>query len=117
MAGKKSNLISSETLDTSYMLPLHDTGKGEGERGIYRKVDAYELGFKTTKELPEPQGIERIVGQKEQVAAIMEGLAIKDPSFNILIWGGAEHDINKIIRVTTEEYAKTAKVENVDQIA
>ena len=47
----------------------------------------------------------------------MEGLAIKDPSFNILIWGGAEHDINKIIRVTTEEYAKTAKVENVDQIA
>ena len=38
---------------------------------------------------PEPQGIERIVRAKEQVAAIMEGLAIKDPSFNILVWGGA----------------------------
>lgn len=117
MAKKDEKLISTGELDAKYALPLHDTGKGEGERGIYRKVDADELGFKTTKELPEPRGIERIVGQKEQVKAIMEGLAIKDPSFNILVWGGAEHDINGIIRLTAEEYAKTAKVENVDQIA
>ncbi|MFA5888014.1 MAG: S16 family serine protease, partial [Candidatus Nanoarchaeia archaeon] len=117
MVKKDERLISIGELDAKYALPLHDTGKAQGERGIYRRVDAEELGFQTTEDIPEPQGIERIVGQKEQVAAIMEGLAIKDPSFNILIWGGAEHDISKIIKLTSEEYAKTAKVENVDQIA
>ncbi|MFH1065129.1 MAG: S16 family serine protease [Nanoarchaeota archaeon] len=117
MANKDEKPVSIGELDAKYALPLHDTGKGEGERGIYRRVDADELGFKTTKDIPEPQGLERIVGQKEQVKAIMEGLAIKDPSFNILVWGGAENDINGIIRLTAEEYAKTAKVENVDQIA
>lgn len=117
MTKSKKDLISRETLDAKYMLPLHDTGKGSGEKGIYRRVDPDDLGFSTTRDLPEPKGLERIVGQKEQVEAIMEGLAIKDPSYNILVWGGAEHDINKIIRITTEEYAKQAEVENVDQIA
>jgi len=110
---KEDTALSLDALDAKYRLPLYDTGKG----GIYAHVDPDKLGFKTTAELNAPKGLERILGQEEQLSAIMEGLAIQRPDYNLIIQCGSEHDIPLLIKAVTEEHAKTANVVNVDQIS
>ncbi|MDI6737933.1 MAG: AAA family ATPase [Nanoarchaeota archaeon] len=113
----KDNSLSLDELDAKYGLPLFES---KGKPGIYAHINPDKLGFKTTAELKAPKGLERILGQDEQVSAIMEGLAIQRPDYNLIIQCGSEHDIPLLIKVVTEEYAKTANVANVanaDQIS
>ncbi|MDD4877742.1 MAG: AAA family ATPase [Candidatus Nanoarchaeia archaeon] len=112
---KKDNAeLSLDALDAKYGLPLFEK---QGKPGIYAHVMPGKLGFRTTAELEAPAGLERILGQEEQLSAIMEGLAIQRSDYNLIIKCGSEQDVPLLIKAVTEEYAAKAEVQNVDQIA
>lgn len=118
MGKKDEKLISIGELDAKYGLPLYDVGDEEPEKGIYRNINPDELGFKTTAEIETPKGLERLVGQEKPVREILEGLAIDDTAYNIIICGNSEQQMPLIIQSVIEEHARrTGAVKNTDQVA
>lgn len=97
-----------EELDKKYALKTEE---------LYKPGNIDVEGFNSTKDIPLPKGIERVIGQDEHIKEIREGIEINEPGYNILLCGESGIGKTLIARLITEEIAKNAMIENVDQIA
>jgi lon-related putative ATP-dependent protease len=72
---------------------------------LYQRTDLSEMGFETTDELPDMDGI---VGQARALDAIQFGTGMKDDGFNIYALGPTGLDKQALVRVFFEARAKEA---------